>query len=330
MKEITEFDLIFISLDEPNADENWFDLKQKCPWAKRSHGVYGSDAAHKAAAKLSSTDRLITVDADNKVYEDFFNIVVDMNEIGENDVISWAGKNVVNGLVYGNGGIKCWPKNIIENMKTHEIAPEHSKSSQVDFCWNINYLQMNNVFSDVYNNASPYQAYRAGFREGCKMTLEAGNIISDYRKVKNIHEMNYKRLLTWMSVGADTLNGLWAMYGARHGCEMTNLRRDEWEWINVRDFKWHTEYWNNKIAPFFEDKNGEICSYTGYSYNKEKLKEEIYRIGIILKEEMNLEIAELNEDSSKFFKKVYVNPPRVHPLIKEESVIKGVSDSRSN
>ena len=48
---ITEFDIIFISYDEPNADNNYADLLDKCPWAKRSHGVWGSDAAHKAAAE---------------------------------------------------------------------------------------------------------------------------------------------------------------------------------------------------------------------------------------------------------------------------------------
>ena len=70
---VTEIDIVFISYDEPNAEQNYADLLDKCPWAKRSHGVWGSDAAHKAAAALSETDRFITVDADNIVREDFFN-----------------------------------------------------------------------------------------------------------------------------------------------------------------------------------------------------------------------------------------------------------------
>ena len=36
--------------DEPNAEKNYADLLKKVPWAKRVHGVKGSDAAHKAAA----------------------------------------------------------------------------------------------------------------------------------------------------------------------------------------------------------------------------------------------------------------------------------------
>ena len=47
---INEFDIVFISYDEPNADENYAHLLDICPWAMRSHGVWGSDAAHKAAA----------------------------------------------------------------------------------------------------------------------------------------------------------------------------------------------------------------------------------------------------------------------------------------
>ena len=81
---INEFDIVYISFDEPNADENYADLLEKCPWAKRSHGVFGSDAAHKAAADLAETDRFITIDADNIVRPDFFNVEVDMDKVGSN------------------------------------------------------------------------------------------------------------------------------------------------------------------------------------------------------------------------------------------------------
>ena len=95
---VNEFDIVFISFDEPNADENYADLLDKAPWAKRSHGVFGSDAAHKAAADLAETDRFITIDADNIVDGNFFGVEVDMDIVGDLDVISWAGKNEVNGL----------------------------------------------------------------------------------------------------------------------------------------------------------------------------------------------------------------------------------------
>ena len=64
--DIADIDIVFISYDEPNADRNWIELKKIAPWAKRIHGVKGSDSAHKAAADISDTDRLVTVDGDNQ------------------------------------------------------------------------------------------------------------------------------------------------------------------------------------------------------------------------------------------------------------------------
>lgn len=308
---MTEFDIVFMSFDEPNADYNYADLLTKAPWAKRSHGVKGSDACHKAAAKLAETDRFITVDADNIVREDFFNAEIDLSQVGDNDVISWAGKNVVNGLVYGNGGIKCWPKHVVEQMKSHEAAV--TASAQVDFCWDIHYVQMNNVYSDVMNNASPLQAWRAGFREGVKMSL-VGGVTVDPRKLKQlIHPKNHQRLLVWCSVGEDVQNGLWAMYGARLGCYLTNLKRDEFNFVDVRDFDWLVNYFNTVAQP----------SIT----STEQLRNETRRLGIILQQELELDIADLDSFGSKFFKSTYVNPNRLGPMIRETQVLAGVGDS---
>ena len=67
---ISDFDVIYISYDEPNAEKNWADLLSKCPWAKRVHGVKGFDAAHNKAGEISETHRLVTVDGDNTVRQD--------------------------------------------------------------------------------------------------------------------------------------------------------------------------------------------------------------------------------------------------------------------
>ena len=111
---VTDYDIIYLSYDEPNAEKNYADLCQKIPWAKRVHGVEGSDAAHKACAELSETDRFITVDGDNRIRNDFLQQEIDFQEHVnlENSVISWCGQNIINGLMYGNGGLKCWPKRL--------------------------------------------------------------------------------------------------------------------------------------------------------------------------------------------------------------------------
>ena len=238
---ITELDVVYLSYDEPNAEQNYADLLTKIPWAKRVHGVDGSDSAHKACANLAETDRVVIVDGDNTVRPDFLNQVIEFHETADtNCVISWGARNVINGLVYGNGGIKCWPVELIHNMRTHENAESENTKTQVDFCWDINYVQMEKCMSDVYNNGSAHQAWRAGFREGVKMSLlEGSKSTNEWTLDKQVHWKNYHRLLVWMTVGQDIKNGIYAMLGARQGCYMTNCT--DWDFTNVRDFKYLNE-----------------------------------------------------------------------------------------
>ena len=169
-----ELDVVFLSYDEPNADLHYADLCNKVPWAKRVHGVKGSDEAHKEAAKQSETDWVITVDADNIVDSRFFNIDFDPTK-KEIQVYSWLARNKINGLLYGNGGLKIWRKDFILNMKTHEASD--SDRAQVDFCWENGYQQFKECYSETVITGSPFQAWRAGFREGVKMTLFDGVIV---------------------------------------------------------------------------------------------------------------------------------------------------------
>ena len=45
-------DIIFISYDEPNADQNFEHLLDLAPHAQRIHGIKGIAQAHIAAAEL--------------------------------------------------------------------------------------------------------------------------------------------------------------------------------------------------------------------------------------------------------------------------------------
>ena len=292
---VTDYDIIYLSYDEPNAEKNYADLCSKVPWAKRVHGVEGSDAAHKACAELSETDRFITIDGDNIIDERFLNQEIDFDEHANlsTSVISWTAKNTINGLTYGNGGIKCWPKNYVLNMRTHENADPNNAHAQVDFCWDIKYIQMNGTYSEIMNNATPHQAWRAGFREGVKMTLDQGIGVTKEQLLKG-HWKNLHRLYIWLMVGADVENGKWAIYGAREGLYKTMCT--DWNFINVRDFEYLNNFWN-EIEP--------KVSMAG-------LEDSIEEYGIKLIKELEIPIAEspLNAQQSKFFKTVYQNPAR--------------------
>lgn len=227
-----EFDVIFLSYDEPNADLHYADLCAKVPWAKRVHGVKGSDHAHKAAAEISETEWFITVDADNIVDPAFFNLELDMTD-PKIQVYGWCGRNTVNGLRYGNGGLKIWNKDFVLNMRTHENS--NSDRGQVDFCWEDGYRNFPLTFSESVITGSPFQAWRAGFREGVKMTLLDGVRVPSQQIKERIWWHNIHRLRMWSTVGAHEDNGLYAVLGARMGTWMTNCT--DWNYVDVRDFE---------------------------------------------------------------------------------------------
>ena len=147
---IKDVDIIFLSYDEPNAEENWADLQRKIPWAKRVHGVEGSDAAHKACADLSETKHFVTVDGDTIVDPKFMHVELDYEKLGVNDdyQFSWCGKVNANGLMYGNGSLKMWTKDFVSNMKTHENT-DGEDDTQIEFCYFDNYYQLNQNFSII-------------------------------------------------------------------------------------------------------------------------------------------------------------------------------------
>lgn len=247
---IIEFDVIFLSYDEPNAELHYADLLNKVPWAKRIHGVKGSDHAHKAAAELSDTDWFVTVDADNIVDSRFFNINLDMGD-PKIQVYGWCGRNSINGLRYGNGGLKIWNKAFVLNMKTHENSD--SNRGQVDFCWEDGYKNFPLSFSDSNITGSAFQAWRAGFREGVKMTLLDGIKVPQQEIKEKIWWHNIHRLRMWSTVGAHEENGVYAVLGARMGTWMTNCT--DWNYVDVRDFEKLRDIYNEKVNHTFVEED---------------------------------------------------------------------------
>lgn len=291
----SDFDIIYLSYDEPKADEFYADLKGKFPRAKRVHGVKGFDAAHKACANLSETDRFITVDGDNIVDEAFFDLSFEVPDDHEDCVFSWGARNMTNGLLYGNGGLKCWPKDFVLGMRTHESAD--SEESKVDFCWDLKYVQFEGTFCQTIQTGSPFQAFRAGFREGVKLTLDRGRKVSLFEFDHDaLWHGNLKRLEIWASVGADVENGLWSVYGARLGAYMTNLT--DWDHSQISDYDWFESFWENSVGGSEDPEDYDVLWTASVL------------LGRKLRRSMGLNLGDLDGDASRFFKHVYVAPSR--------------------
>jgi hypothetical protein len=288
---IIDQDIVFLSYDEPNAEKNYADLLKKVPWAKRVHGVDGSDAAHKACAKISDTEYFVTVDADNIVDPKFFQVEIDLDALGltEENVFSWCGKVHVNGLMYGNGGLKLWTRKFVNEMKTHENSDPTDTKGLVEFCFDDRYYQFNENYSESFTNATPFQAWRAGFREGVKMSLNEGAKADD---IKKIWWQNYHRLLVWSNIGSDVDNGIWSMLGAREGCYKTNCT--DWDYANVRDFEWLTNYWKEQ----------------GYGPATD-IDYRVKWLGNELRTQLGIEISDIDSHGSEFFKRVFTNTDRI-------------------
>lgn len=312
---ISTYDLFYLSYDEPQKEEFWAKLQEIAPWAKRIDGVKGFDSAHKACANASETDRFITVDGDNIVYPHFFDIELDIPERYERTTFSWGARNTINGLCYGNGGLKLWTKEFVLNMKTHENAETREKV--VDFCWDDKYVQLNNVYSDTCPNGSPFQAFRAGFREGVKMTLDRGKAAADGIIEKQIHEKNFKRLLIWASVGADVENGLWSIYGTRLGIYSANIESG-FDIAQISDYDWFKDYFSKEIAPQFKGDESVKCRRTGLKWDQDLLQQESTKLLTPLYRDLGLKIADMNYEQSVFFKEVYEPPRRTsNPIVLE-------------
>ena len=294
--DVADLDCIFLTYDEPNKEINWIKIQNMVPWAKRVDGVTGSDAAHKAAAHASDSHRFILIDGDNIPEPDFFNLQLQLDSRSNDCVFRWKARNAVNGLLYGNGGMSCWTKEFVYNMRTHE-ASDGTAENDVEFCFHPNYWAMNDCYSTTYPNATPFQAWRAGFREGVKMCLDRGAKPTIEEFERRVHNRNYDHLCVWQSVGADVENGLWAMYGARLGTYM--LMIDNWDYKQVQDF--------NCLKMIWDD---------GLQYNDPA--KSIEQLAAPLKTKLGLPITAMSADDSRFFKHHYKSQFKNQgPMIRE-------------
>lgn len=294
--DVADLDTIFLTYDEPKKEEFWIKIKNIVPWAKRVDGVKGSDSAHKAAAVASDTDRFVLIDGDNIPDPEFFNLQLRLEDWQKDCVFRWKARNHINGLCYGNGGLSLWTKDFVNNMKTHENSDGLAENN-VEFCFHKDYIALHNCYSTTYPNQSPFQAFRAGFREGVKMCLDRGVKPSLQEFETKVHQRNYDNLCIWMSVGMDVENGEHAIDGARLGTYMTMLT--DWDYTQVHDFDKIREIWDG-------------------AYDFDRISNE-------LKNRLNLPITDMNTEQSKFFKHHYQVAHKNHTAMRTElSVIRSV------
>ena len=189
-------DVVFVSYDEANADENYRRLKAVAPRAKRLHGVAGIGHAYRAAGELSATANFFMVDGDSWVLDDFdFQPPQDFVP-----TISylWTSRNAVNGILSLNGDVKFLSKSGVMALSLDAIDYFGSIPLQV--------ISLPRVASESRFNTSSFAAWRAGFRECAKL---AGGVIQR----TDVGD----QLRVWQSQGSDRPHGVACILGARLG-----------------------------------------------------------------------------------------------------------------
>lgn len=213
------YDIVFISYQEPNADDNFYKLKERFPSVQRIHGVKGIHQAHIEAAKKCLTKMFWVVDGDAVIQDDFdFSFKA---QGLENDIVHvWHSKNLVNDLIYGYGGVKLLPRKLTLQMDISHADMTTSISDK--------FKVVNRVSNVTAFNTDPFNTWKSAYRECAKLASKTirGQIDNETKE----------RLETWTTVGHDRPFGEYAIRGARAGREFGNSSGNNIQLIN--DFDW--------------------------------------------------------------------------------------------
>jgi hypothetical protein len=212
------YDIVFISYNELNAEENFKNLQNRFPLVKRVDGVKGIHQAHIAAAKKAFTKMFWVVDGD-AIVVDTFNFDHEVSKYDTDVVHVWRSRNPINGLEYGYGGVKLLPRQMTLNMDTNTTDMTMSISSK--------FKAMEEVSNITAFNTDPFSTWRSAFRECCKLA------------VINNNESN-TRLDVWCTVG-DEIAIKGALAGKTYGQE--NASNQE-ALSKINDFTWLQDQWS--------------------------------------------------------------------------------------
>ena len=219
------YDVVFLSYNEPFADQNYAKLLERVPNAKRVHGVKGIFNAHKQAAELADTRMFYVVDADAILLEDFkfeyFPSVWD-----EDIVHTWKSKNPINDLIYGYGGLKLFPTKLLRDAQDWRIDFTTSVSEK--------FKPMPIAANYTAFNTDPFNTWKSAFRECTKLS---SSIIH-----RSKQDENDERLEAWCTKGADRDFGEYAIAGALAGRAWGEKYADNDEMLGkINDFAWLEE-----------------------------------------------------------------------------------------
>ena len=215
------YDAVFISYNEPDADERYKRLLERYPNTKRVHGVKGRHQAHIEAAKKCYTKMFWVIDGDADLLPEF-NLDHKVSEYDLDCVHVWRSRNPINDLVYGYGGVKLLPRRLTMNVDVSSTDMTTSISDR--------FKAMPFVSNVTSFNTDEFSTWKSAFRECAKLSSK----VIDRQEEGETNE----RLKVW-TTRAHGRFCEFAIRGARAGMEFGLSSGSDLRLIN--DFDWLQE-----------------------------------------------------------------------------------------
>ena len=220
------FDVVFISYREPNRQRRFNNLKNRIPFLKHVTDVKGIHNAHIKAAQLCDTKMFYVIDGDADLLDTFNfdeNFKYNFN-VSYDTVYVWQSINPINDLIYGYGGVKLLPRQLVLDMD--KSSKDMTTSISKNFC------VVEQISNRTSFNTDKLSTWRSAFRECVKLTL-SDDVESD------------ARLNSWLNPLAECDYRDYAVRGAKEGKAFALENKNNLtELNNINDYDWLRNRYN--------------------------------------------------------------------------------------
>ena len=225
---VQDMDVIFISYDEPSAEQRFKDLQIKAPRAKWVKNVQGQTEAYHAAAKQCETAYFFAVFPKLEIV-DSFNFDFQPDRLKNACHYMFNCRNPVNGLEYGHGAVLLYNKKL--TLQTTNPG--------LDFTLSAPHTDAPILSAINHFNETPWLSWRTAFREVLKLKQ-----INDKKPTVE----SQFRLKKWCSAGTGK-NAECCLQGAQDANQYYDEHKDDQDKLQLSyDFQWLKEYYERKYV----------------------------------------------------------------------------------
>ena len=188
--EVKPMDIIFLSYDEPCAEDNWKILKEKFPRAKRVKGIKGRTAAYHSAANMSETPYFFAVFPTIELDANF-DFSFQPDRMKDRCHYIFHAHNPVNGLEYGHRAVILY----------HKFLCLLTSNPYLDFTLSQPHTVVPKLCGISHFNQTPEISWRVAFREVLKL-CDTKHTVESRHRLKKWCELGKGQYANYVQKGA--------------------------------------------------------------------------------------------------------------------------------